>query len=272
MNTKPTIIGAFSCTKKSYGYLHTLGEYVGDSADAILLQYKTKGDTGHVQVPSNTQLVVMDKPYAGNTGKHRDLAKVIPTIKDWRPDDWVIVTDVHDVVFQAPIPELPNNTILTSCEGKTFGEIDFWRDRLPFDYHNWIAYNVGTFAIKYRLLEMFWGKLETRWMEFFDWYKNGMVHMVQDGFPFDTIQFEKEVKEVAAVTFNSYFDTLIFNEFIRLKLDVKEAPWLFGVYAYEYETRRVTIKDSKMYRDKQLLPISHYNGDSKAVMPQIVSL
>jgi hypothetical protein len=227
-----------------------------------------------MQVSDNVTLVKMDKEYAGNTGKHRDLAKVIPTMKDWQPNDWVIFTDVHDVVFQAPIPKLPNLTLLTSCEGKKFGEIDFWRDRMPAEYHSWTAYNVGTFAIRYELLLQFWKKLDASWMDFYSWYKHGHARLHEPGgFPFNTNHLETEYKEISATIFNGYFDTIIFNKFIRRKtVKAKAAPWLFGCYAYEQITGGVTMKDSKMYRDNQLIPITHYNGCSKGMMPQFVGL
>lgn len=209
-----------------------------------------------------------DGEYSGNTGRHRDLRKVLAEVK---PDsnDWIIFTDVHDVRFQADI-KLPDDLdIVFAPEGKNFGEIDFWSSRYPDAVWNSQAYNAGTFAMRYYILEEFWDYLENEWQRFRQWYVKA-VPITGDVYPFNSPQLNTKIKDVIGREFNGYADTYYFNEFITTtKYRVGTSPTLFACYAFNYELGNLVVRDGKTYtKDGHLVSVVHYNGNSKKYMEE----
>lgn len=258
---KITFIGAFSQGKITQKWFDTF-PLLGNNVQAIIIQYLNKdSEFDPISVPQNVILIKYKKRYPGNTGKHKDFHELIsPYLEE---DTRYFVTDMHDVVFQALLPQLNDKSPYIVSEGKKFNEVDFWTQLLPKQFHTMEMYNVGTFSLMGKDLKAFWEYVYNQWMEFYDWYKQGTIPRIGNGdiFPFN-IPFHEKIKIDMAVTFNAYADTLLFNQFIY-KRDRIEIFTLFGCYAYQVEMGIVEDRHGKLYRDNKLISIVHYNGDSK---------
>lgn len=264
MNFSAYIIGAFNQAKYAQTYFDSL-DILGD-VEVIVVQYLRRGKFEPVKVPKNVKLIKYKKEYPGNTGKHKDFREIVgPLLTD---DKWCIFTDMHDVVFQTPLPELPSGTsvILAASESVTFGEVDYWSDIFPASVRNWEVYNVGCFAMKRDVLRMFWDNLYENWMEFYSWYKSGSIPRIGNGdtFPFN-IPFHEKVKVEMAIMFNGHYDTLCFNEFIR-SYGYSELPGLFACYAFQVDKGVIVNNDGQLFRDGKLTTIAHFNGNTKKWM------
>lgn len=254
------LIGAFNNGKKAQKWFDSL-PVLGTEVEAIVVQYLRRGKFDKVNVKGNVKLVKYKKEYPGNTGKHKDFREILAPMLT--QDTYCMFTDMHDVVFQAPLPELPRTPIIATSEGKKFGEIPYWEEIFPRNLHKLDVYNVGTFVMQRDVLLGFWDYLHTNWCDFYAWYKNSYIPMIGSGdtFPFN-IPFHEKVRVEMAVMFNSHYDTLCFNEFIR-KYEFVEVPELFGCYGYQVETGRLTFKGKKLYYKDQLVTVAHYNGKFK---------
>lgn len=263
---KHYLIGAFSSAKAVKGYFDTL-HILGDSVEPIVVQYQKNDKFEEVDIPFNVKLIKIAKNYPGNTGKHKDFREVISPFLVGT--GWVIFTDMHDVVFQNPLPDFPNVNILLASEGKKFGEIPFWCELFPDTIYDKTAYNVGCFAMRVSLVKEFWDYLHKGWMNFFDWYKNIPFPKFGDGmsFPFTAPAYPQRIKNEIAMIFNGYYDTLCYNEFISDYESKVEVKGLFGIYAFNYEVGNLIQKDGLLFnKDGSKISIAHYNGDSKNKM------
>jgi hypothetical protein len=261
---KHYLIGAFSKGKLAQPYFDSL-PILGDSVEPIMVQYLHKGEFERITIPENVRLIKYKKEYPGNTGKHKDFAEVLAPLLT--RDAWCIVTDVHDVVFQAQLPAFPDTVdSLVVFEGKKFDDVDYWQEMFPRYTAGWDAYNVGCFAMKREILLAFWDYLHRNWMEFYGWYRNAVILPIGNGdsFPFN-IPFHHKVRVDIAVMFNAHYDTLCFNEFIR-KQAIQEIPELFACYAYQVEKGIVSCKEGQLYRQDNLVSIAHFNGNTKKHM------
>lgn len=253
------LIGAFSDGKQAQRYLDSLK--VIDGVEPIFIQYLNKGDFDHIDKPSHVKLIKYAKQYPGNTGKHKDFREILSPILE--RDTWVIFTDMHDVVFQAPLPEFPEGEILVASEGVNFGEIDYWAGLFPQEMMSLEAYNVGTFAMKRDVLIKFWDYLYENWMDFYSWYKTSRIPQIGNGetFPFN-IPFHERVRVEMAIMFNNHYDTLCFNKFLRKRL-YTEVPGLFACFSYQVKKGKVELHQDKLYIKKKLASVAHYNGSAK---------
>lgn len=266
MNTpsKPYILSAFDHVFKTGAYFSSLRGVLGNTVRPICIMYEPHE---HIDLPLEGQLIKLPKKYPGNTGKYRDYRELLPQL-NLDKDAWFISTDVHDVLFQKYLPPFPDDAdILITSEGKTFGEIDFWKQRFPEYMSSWPAYNVGTFAMRYQPLMDFLNLIEFRWKRFLEWYKaeNKINVVAGDGFPFTGVLLEKDLKQYIARVFNSFADTLIFNQFIRMEIyRTKEIPDFFSCWAYNYELGNIVENNGVTYTKNGLVPsIVHYNGSTK---------
>ncbi len=273
MNTpKPYIIGAFDHGSEANRFFDSLEKILGDTVRPIMLMYLSpdgKYDED-VRIPKNVTLIKANKRYPGNTGRHKDLREVVLSM-NLDKDAWCIFTDIHDVVFQTPLPDLPADADILVCdEGKTFGEIEFWKAIFPQDVWKLRAYNSGVWAMKYPVLMEFWDSLYNDWMKFFDWYKHETLPKISPlhSFPFEAPILDKQIKNDIAKLFNGYQDTLAFIEFIEHvrngKYRLKELSGLFACYAFQYDLDQVVEKERETYlMSGEKVCIVHYNGDSK---------
>src|ERR1035437_354088 len=258
MTNRTYLIGAFSSGEMAQPYFDSL-KVLGDSVTPIIIQYQHKGEFQKVNVPLNVKLIKLAKDYSGNTGKHKDFREYIAPILTG--EDWTIFTDMHDVVFQAPLPEFPDVNILVASEGKMFGQINFWKDLFPVSMWADQAYNVGCFAMRTSLVKDFWELLFIDWMKFVDWYKTGTIPQIKGGFPFNAAAFPQRLKDELAIIFNGFYDTMFFNEFIKEYQSKEELEGLFGVYAYNFEVGNIVKKNGVLYtKEDKKISIAHYNG------------
>lgn len=264
MNTNMYIIGAFSNGKLAQKYFNSLS-VLGENVEPIIIQYLNRGTFDKVLVPKNVTLIKYQKEYPGNTGKHKDFHEVIaPLLKE---DKWCMFTDMHDVLFQAPLPDLDNSVdMYVSPEGRLFGEIIYWKDILPQKTLAWDAYNVGSFIMKRDILLEFWSYLYKQWVDFYQWYKYATIPRIGNGdtFPFN-IPFHDKIRIDMALMFNNNYDTLCFNEFLRRKV-TKDDERLFACYAYLVKTKIATYTRGKLFRNGTLVSVAHFNGSSKTKM------
>jgi len=264
---KTYVIGAFSSGKMAKTYFSTLPN-LGD-VEVIIIQYWNKEDKfDWVSVPPNVKIIQITKKYPGNTGKHLDLmTHVTNRIEE---DAWVFFTDVHDIIFQGPLPELPTDAdILVASEGKNFGEIPFWRLIFPQEMYGKMAYNVGCMAMKKDALISFWAYLMKDWTAFHEWYDSVEIPDLgpKDMYPFNVKNYNDKVKYDTASVFNGYFDTLCFNKFIRTKdYRATEIKGLFACYAFNHAVGTLVKKEDQWYNCGELVSIMHFNGDTKEFM------
>lgn len=259
--TKNYLIGAFSRAKYAQNYFDSL-KVLGDTVEPIIIQYLYHGEFEKIDKPENVLLIKYAKEYPGNTGKHKDFRELISPLLE--RDVWCIFTDMHDVVFQGPLPEFPDTEILIASEAVKFAEVDYWCEIFPDYVKEWEVLNVGCFAMKRDTLRDFWEYLYKNWMEFYQWYKTSYIPRIGNGdsFPFN-IPYHKNVKIQMAVMFNGHYDTLCFNEFLR-KHKTEEVPGLFACYAYQVEKGIASLhKDNQLYVGDKLATVAHYNGATK---------
>ena len=257
---KHYLIGAFSKGALAQTYLDSLA-VVSDQVEPIFLQYLNKeGSFDSVSLPAHAKLIKVKKAYPGNTGKHKDFRELLSPLLV--RDAWCLFTDMHDVVFQAPLPPFPDTQILLASEGKIFKDVPYWQEMFPDDVMSLEIYNVGCFAMKRDTLLAFWDELYAEWMQFHSWYKTAHIPRFGNGdnFPFN-IPFHDHVRVEMAVMFNSHYDTLIYNRFIR-KHRRTELPHLFGCYAYQVDQGIIEQYQNQLYRAGQLVSIAHYNGST----------
>lgn len=275
---KPYLLCAFDHVFEANRYFWSLRSSFGDTVQPIVITYTLNGVEGEAEIPPGTIYAPMKKEYPGNTGRHRDVHRVLKGLIEQDPDAidkdaWFIWTDVHDVIFQCPFPEFPTDADILVCdEGRTFGEIEFWRGQFPQDTWNWRAYNAGCFAMRYEALMAFWENLETEWQSFFEWYVNGSLPKISDvsTFPYTAPSLKRKIRMAVAQIFNGYQDTLSFNTFLqKTKYRVKTVPGLFTCYAFDYYDGNVVIgEDGKTYtKDGQMVSVVHFNGDTKKFIP-----
>jgi hypothetical protein len=258
--SKYYLIGAFNNGKKAKNYFDSL-LVLGDKVEPIIIQYLRNGKFDKVAKPDNVKLIKYKKEYPGNTGKHKDFREIISPLLE--RDTWCIFTDMHDVIFQAPLPKFPDTEILIASEAKKFGDVGYWKEIFPADVWDMDVYNVGCFAMKRSLLQDFWDYIYENWMQFHQWYKSKSVARIGNGdtFPFN-VPFHEKVRVEMAIMFNGHYDTLSFNRFIR-KHKTSELPSLFACYAYQVEMGVIEDKDGKLYQNGKLTSVAHYNGSMK---------
>lgn len=257
---------AFDHVREAKDFFQSMKKTEG-TIEPICLMYEPQDD---VDLPENGRLIPLPKRYAGNTGRLKDVSMILPQL-NLDKNAWFFFTDVHDVIFQRPIPELPTSADIFVCsEGKKFKEIDFWKERLPKSMQSWEAYNVGTFAMRYEPFVEFLSQLEESWYKFLSWY-----HKPSNGrgekFPHDMIATKREIKDSVARIYNSYADTFVFNNYLHTtRYRVKEMAELFTCFGYNYELKNIVVKDGLTYtRDGQLVSIIHYNGNTKLLKGQL---
>lgn len=263
MKNKYYLIGAFNNGRMAQRYFASLA-VLGDTVEPIIVQYLRKGKFDRIKKPVNVKLIKYKKEYPGNTGKHKDFREIISPLLE--RDAWCIFTDMHDVIFQAPLPVFPDADVLVASESKKFGEVNYWRDLFPQDVWEWDVYNVGCFAMRRDTIKGFWEYLYENWMQFYTWYKQGTIVRIghADTFPFN-IPFHDKVRVEMAIMFNGHYDTLCFNQFIR-KNKKKELSGLFACYAYQVDTGVVELRGTNLYQNNKLTSIAHFNGDTKKHM------
>jgi hypothetical protein len=263
MNNSKYLIGAFNDGKLAQRYFDSLS-VLGDTVEPIIIQYLRRGKFDRVTVPPNVKLIKYQKHYPGNTGKHKDFREILAPLLT--RDKWCIFTDMHDVAFQAPLPEFPDSELLVAPEAVKFGDVDYWRDIFPQEVWNLDVYNVGCFASRRDVLLKFWEYLYENWMEFYGWYKQGTIMRIGTGdkFPFN-IPFHEKVRVDMAVMFNGHYDTLAFNKFLR-NYRTEVVSNLFGCYAYQVEKRIIEDRNGQLYHEGKLVSISHFNGSMKKYM------
>lgn len=265
------LIGAFNHGEMAQHYFDSL-PVLGDAVEPIYIQYQRKNAFEPVKTPENVKLIKYQKEYAGNTGKHKDFRELIAPLLE--RDTWVIFTDMHDVLFQAPLPILPEKeTIVTVSESKKFGEINYWRELFPENVFELEVFNIGTFAMKRDTLLAFWDYLYEGWSNFYRWYKTGSLFQVGDGitFPFAVPRFHQQFRIELAILFNGHYDTLAYNKFLRTQQFV-EMPGLFGCYAYQVETGRIEDRMGKLYQNDKLISVAHFNGASKQYQRKYIQI
>lgn len=259
---KPYFICAFDSVVDANRYFKSFDEHI--DGNLIVLMYELNGDVKDLRIPDGAIIIRAGKKYTGNTGRHLDLKRAFEKLQV-NKEAWFFFTDVHDVVFQTKLPKIPKDVdILVSTEGRTFGEIDFWKERYPKNVMHLQAYNAGCFAMRYDVLMKFWEELEQEWMKFYTWYKTDST--LTNVFPFSDINIQDllaEFKKQSALVFNGYVDTLFFNKFIR-KYKFTDVEGLFGCYAFGYELGMIKIVNDLSYTDRdKLISIVHYNGSTK---------
>lgn len=267
---KPYILSSFDHAFEARRYFWSMGSAIGEGITPVSIMYEPHVDLP--EFPKHGKLIRASKKYPGNTGRHRDMHEVIAAIeKDLDTSQWFFFTDVHDVIFQCPLPELPEDADILVCyEGKTFGEIEFWRGLIPKNMWEWKAYNCGTMAMRYDVLVKYWNYVDSEWMKFFTWYKDGMLPKLNGNttFPFESPTLDYKIKFEIAKMYNEYHDTVAYNRFIHDNTyRIREVPGLFTCYAFDYELGNIVERDGKTYtKDGLLISITHYNGSSKEFM------
>src|SRR6266571_460393 len=254
---KMYLIGAFSNGKLAQAYFDSLS-VLGDTVEPIIVQYLRHGEFDEINKPQNVKLIKYKKEYPGNTGKHKYFREIISPLLE--RDVWCIFTDMHDVVFQSPLPTFPQySDVILAYEDKKFGEVDYWKSIFPENVWDWNIYNVGCFAMKRDAIREFWDYLYQNWMDFYQWYKQGTIMRIGhgDSFPFN-IPFHEKVKIEMAMMFNGHYDTLCFNTFVKKK-NFSAVRGLFGCYAYQVESGSIQYENGKLYRDDELVSIAHFN-------------
>lgn len=209
-----------------------------------------------VNYPKEVDVYKIKSGYKGNTGRFLPLYDLFQQ-KEYDKDDWFIFTDTHDVWFQHEIPNLDQYfaPIIVSAEGKSFGEIDFWKERLPQSMQGWPALNVGTFAMKYEMWLEFLKAVRGSYQAIMDWYKGPHG----DLWPKDT----ELIRKYITATFNAYADTMLFNTFVHNRTYVA-APEVFNCIGFQLELGHMKEKNQKYYTElDELISVVHANGDSK---------
>lgn len=264
---KSYVLSVFDHAEHAQRYFDTM-RVMGHDFIPISLMF---GEPKDVTVPEYGLLIKTGKPYPGNTGRHYEIAKVFPTIakdNNIQRNDWIFFTDVHDTIFQAPLPELPDNAdILVCSEGKTIGQIEYWRERYPHQMYDWECFNAGSFAMRYHVYLEFLHYVNREWSKFLAWYRGEMTPRFAgiDSFPFESPMLHKQFREEIAKFFNAYSDTLMYNNFLRSTSYRRfEVPGLFTTYAYNYELGNVYQRDGVTYtKQGQVVSIVHFNGATK---------
>lgn len=246
--SKTYIVTSYSYTAGVERYFKTLPK---SGAIPLIIQF---GESS-IEYPENAIVKKFDHGYMGNTGRFIPLYDIIKD-GDFSNDDWFVFTDTHDVFFQRPIPDLSHvgAHILVAYEGKKFKEVDFWKIRVPSSLLEEDVYNVGSFAMRGKVLLQFLLQIKRSWDQFKEWYfmKDNLV------FP-----YEVEVsKNFIASIFNSYTDTVLFNQFIKNKY-YEELPGLFGCVAFNGELGRMKkVKRTWTTSDDKVISIVHENGST----------
>ena len=270
---KPYIISAFSNPFEANRYWWSLDASLGDSVRPITLMYKNRGKFDKCDIPKYATVIKADKNYPGNTGRHKDLYNVLKQL-EINKNAWCIFTDVHDVVFQAPLPKLPEDADVLVCnEGKIFRDIEFWKMKMPKRMWDYPAYNSGVWAMRYSVLMDYWKSLMNQWDKFYVWYKTASLPKIidQEIYLINVPELDQDIKDRIAMTFNSYHDTIGFINFLQNKpLRIKEVSGLFACYAFNYEMGTIYQKEGKTYnQNHELVSIVHYNGCFKYKLKEV---
>jgi hypothetical protein len=264
--SKPYFLCAFNHAKGAKKFFNSMRKHLDGKVRPICLMYEPHGD---IKLPKDSILIKYPKLYTGNTGRLKNFHDILPKLK-LDKDAWIFFSDVHDVEFQCPLPDLPDDVdILVSNEQKTFGEIDFWVQWFPKRIHDWQAYNTGSMAMRYEPFIEFLSEINIAWNDFMTWYNmkwEGSDNLkAGSDFPFEAPMIHRMMKGVIGETFNSYADTFVFNTFLRNeKYICYDLPGLFTTYAFNYEMGTIKREDGKTYTsDGKLISIVHYNGKTK---------
>jgi hypothetical protein len=207
-----------------------------------------------IEYSPGTEVNLREGKYPGNTGRFLPLLRILSEDR-FNDDDWFVFTDTHDITFQCKLPDLnaTGANILVASEGKTFGQVDFWRHRLPPTFFDKEMFNVGCFSMKRKQFLQFLTKLKESWDFMRSWYAQDDVR-----FPFTV----PVVKTFIGSIFNSYTDTMVFNTFVQGKYCV-DLPGLFGCAAFHKELGSMEKKGNYFYKDGKKLSVVHMNGSLK---------
>lgn len=231
MNSEPYLITSYSPTKGTEIYFATLPK----NAESLTFQAET---------------------FCGNLDRFLPLMQFAKSGK-MRMDCWWIWTDTHDVLFQGELPELPEvpkgPEILVAPEGRTFYDIEFWRDKTPSTLMFEQVYNVGCFAMTGRMFKEFLTYLEARIEEYKDF--SSEVYLPVFG--------ETVAQKHLEILLNQFGDTILFNEFIQMH-DFSPYPHLFTCLAFDLDMGK-TVRKNGQYTDQDGIPyhIVHLNGDTR---------
>lgn len=245
------IVTSYSFTYGCQRYFDTLSK-LGNSVTPIVVEYQ-KDNAPDVNYPSNAQVYRVNKPYPGNTGRFIALYDLFEqTTVEYKPEDWIIFTDTHDVIFQN-IPDLSKvkENIIVTPEYKTFEQVEFWNPRVPKGMYDWEVYNVGLFAMRLPLFKQFLRVIRGEWDKIVEYRNRPGLN-----FPYDVTIAKESMTQI----FNSYADTIYFNQFIRY-LKVFSQNSLFGCLSFGIEKKKIKLKNG-IYLNEFDVPISivHANG------------
>jgi hypothetical protein len=240
MKQKPYLISCSSYTPGLNRYLKTL-ENLEDSVELVMVEFEPViRDSYQIKGISQINRVKTGIRWPGMM--HR--LSYIP--KDLDESRWWVFTDSSDVVFQGPIPLLPDEEfILTSKEGETFSENGFWIPYLKrYEDSFWVLNDfqvrcAGTWAMK--------GKYAKQYIEFIEAVRERYVNAPD------------------------FVDQMVFNQWLSGLWCVGperadfELSGLFGtLYKNAYTGKIIRDVDGNFWEGGRIMPaIIHGNGCSK---------
>ena len=106
-------------------------------------------------------VLYQDRTYPGHDMRFLPL---IPFIRA-HPQDWFLVSDTDDVVYQGPVEPPSEGFAIVSPEGITFGEAPYWKRLLIGPYEglrSFPVFNAGCYLARGRELIEIWRRMRER--------------------------------------------------------------------------------------------------------------
>jgi hypothetical protein len=129
---------------------------LGPDVEPVLCMYEP-----HFKVPEFFQVLKEYRPFPGHDEKYLPLLPFV----DEHPDDWFLVTDTDDVIYQRPVELFDKDVYWArlSPEGLYYRNAPYWQKALtgPFEcLKDSPIYNAGTYAMRGDKLAECWRRIK----------------------------------------------------------------------------------------------------------------
>lgn len=128
---------------------------LGPEIQPVLCMYEP-----HFDVPEYFQVLKEYRAFPGHDQKYLPL---LPFVEE-HPDEFFLVTDTCDVVFQAPVKRTSGLWAELSWEGRNYCDVPYWQDALRGEFEklkDTPVYNAGIYIMRGDKLAQCWRRIES---------------------------------------------------------------------------------------------------------------